>query len=269
MKKITKFTLLSLSGLYALHTWRMELILCNSSLVGMVLCLLILALPFMSPAQTHQESEPNNRFSEADSISLSGKILGHLFPSNDDDYYQFELPDRGIVDIQVTRVPSNVLVRLKIYDQDFQELNYENGNFGADVSMRTQLCQTGSYYVRLFSLEQSATLPYQLSIHIDSIEQEDCLPTSILEDPNSDLIEEVQLFPNPMFDRLNISVPNELLMHARLSIEIGNTLGQIILVHSLNIPEITLSVGHLPKGIYIMRLKSEQETISLSLVKKG
>ncbi|MEM7371722.1 MAG: T9SS type A sorting domain-containing protein [Bacteroidota bacterium] len=247
----------------------MEPIRSNYFHAGMVLCLLILIAPFMSHSQQAQESEPNSQFSEADTLIVTETISGHFFPSNDDDYYIFELPGRGIVDFHVSGVPPNVLVRAKLYNQEYQELNYQNGTFGTDLSMRTLVCQGGIYYARLFSLEQAATLQYQLRILIDSVEGEDCLQTTAIGNSLHEDSKGLELFPNPVRDQLAISVPREMVNAKRLSASIINSLGQIEAQQSMDTSEAIISVSDLPSGVYILQVSGAKHTMLQRFIKRN
>lgn len=76
--------------------------------------------------------------------------------------------------------------------------------------------------------------------------QEDCT------DVSDDYLSELSIFPNPATDILNISSPETI-----SSIEIVNTLGQVVMQMDVNDDNAVCDVEELPNGFYVVRIYNE------------
>ena len=72
-----------------------------------------------------------------------------------------------------------------------------------------------------------------------------------------------QLFPNPTHDELNIDYGE---IRPEL-IHIFNTSGQLVIERANDASKVQLSVGHLPKGFYIVRSKIADKWMVQKFVK--
>jgi len=69
---------------------------------------------------------------------------------------------------------------------------------------------------------------------------------------NSKKIDEIKLYPNPSTGILNIET--EVLVSTTASIEITNSLGQIVLKEKINNKKSSYNISHLPNGIYFIEI---------------
>ena len=104
----------------------------------------LLLLPYPVTGQVWEESEPNNAFSTADSLLPGKSLQGLLFPHNDDDYYRISIHQKGLFKVRIRNVAPDLLIRLKLYDSGFSEIIYKNGQFGQNLDMDTEICDTAT-----------------------------------------------------------------------------------------------------------------------------
>ena len=135
-------------------------------------------------AQTN-ESEPNNSFQTSTSIILASNTIsvsGSINPVNDLDYYKFSIPRAGIIKYSIIDVPSNIAMRMDIFDanQVLIPSSFVYGNDGESLFAEIKVCQGGSYYIRLYDDNgrwgggRANTLLYSLTVGFDSTDVNEC-----------------------------------------------------------------------------------------------
>ncbi|GER57972.1 T9SS type A sorting domain-containing protein [Patiriisocius marinus] len=85
----------------------------------------------------------------------------------------------------------------------------------------------------------------------------------ILAVETSEITNTIALYPNPAIDNIQINGSTEL-----TSISIFNILGQQVLKHQGDSNSETINISHLPQGIYIAKVVSEDATQSIKFQKK-
>ena len=75
--------------------------------------------------------------------------------------------------------------------------------------------------------------------------------------------ENIKVFPNPVIDVLHISG-----LEGIYSVKILNILGQILYATNGSSPEWRLNIGHLPSGMYFIRIESNQKSIIYKIIKQ-
>ncbi|MDW3646215.1 MAG: T9SS type A sorting domain-containing protein [Bacteroidia bacterium] len=229
------------------------------------LVFLCLFYPFSLNAQVLLESEPNNSFSSADSLSLDSTIQGLLFPNNDDDYYQIPLTQKGLVSIQVNNVPEDVLIRLKLYDSSFSEINFKNGLFGQDLQMDTEVCERGIYYVRVYALEENPQLRYELKVQLDSSGGPLSCLTNLREMPA--WASDFKVYPNPadsyfFVDLTGMTFPGE----ESWFLSLRNARGSLVLRQKPDRGLNYLSLPKLANGLYLLELQTDRGNIYQKII---
>jgi len=231
-----------------------------------LLCFFILLFPYPSIGQVWEESEPNNAFSTADSL-LPGKALqGLLFPQNDDDYYRIFIPQKGLFNVRIRNVAPDILVRLKLYDSSFSEINYKNGQFGQNVDMDTEICDTATYYLRVYALEENSQLKYEVQTQIDSSESSlSCLTNTVSGLPIRGAF---RFYPNPVQDVLNIDLREMPSIKPGSSfLSLYNTAGEIISRQKVEEVVFQWKLPSLAKGMYLLELQTNREVYFEKILK--
>ena len=90
-------------------------------------------------------------------------------------------------------------------------------------------------------------------------------PIGIKETKDSELQNEFNVFPNPTGGILNIKINNN---NETVSIELTNTLGQIVWNKKINDKHSAFDISHLPHGIYFVIVKQNSAVKTLKLLKQ-
>ncbi len=125
------------------------------------------------------ETEPNNYFNEADVLEwndLFVSVQGAIDPEDDLDYYKIEVPQAGVLVINIFDVPLDIDMDVTVYDVMQNEMAQEHGNDGEAISMTTLICEAGTYYVRLKDYQDNNENPnlYSLTMAFDITDIYEC-----------------------------------------------------------------------------------------------
>lgn len=219
--------------------------------------LFLLLAPYMLRAQVWEESESNDTFSTADSLLPEKSLQGLLFPQNDDDYYRIFIHQKGLFKVRIRNVAPDLLVRLKLYDSSFSEINYKNGQLGQDVDMDTEICDTATYYLRVYALEENPQLTYEVQTQIDSNESQlSCLTNSAAGLASRAAI---RFYPNPVHDVLIVDLREMPFMKPGSSfLSLYNAEGELIFRQKVKKEVFQRSLSSLAKGLYLLELQTDR-----------
>ena len=127
----------------------------------------ILCLLFMSSFVAAQsESEPNDVFSEANSIGPNSTTGGKISYAGDVDYYQVMVPESGVLTFEVKNVSSAYALQMRIFDESqTQLLGQSNTSKGQNLKIDISVCsgQLLYVYLRTGNNDHSEDDTYQLS----------------------------------------------------------------------------------------------------------
>ncbi len=77
------------------------------------------------------------------------------------------------------------------------------------------------------------------------------------------------IYPNPVDNKLKIHLPNKAAFKRNVSITINNITGKQLYASSQKrLPEFTIPVNHLPKGLYVIQIKTDHEHFTNKFIKK-
>ncbi len=108
---------------------------------------------FALPLFAQSESEPNNFFNEANAIAFGDTILGTIDPQGDADFYSFEVPRAGVIEISFSNLPSNSRFEGTLYDGSEAEVtSVTTFSLGTPLNFVQLVCQPGNYFIRLRSI---------------------------------------------------------------------------------------------------------------------
>lgn len=101
-------------------------------------------------------NEPNDKPYQAVMMAVGTQYNGVISSAADQDWFTFVMEDKGVVDLDIQRIPKNRTMSLTIYDSAQKMLAVYTSKLGAEkLHVRTELNQ-GIYYVRL-----TANAPFQ------------------------------------------------------------------------------------------------------------
>ena len=136
--------------------------------------ILLLFLVFISSfIYSQNESEPNNSFNEANSITLGNNLKASINPSNDLDYFRIQISQPGLFSVIVSNVPSNIGIRYSFYNAAQQQLVSSEYSKGQSFTEFHQICTPGTYYIWLTDSVANAA-QYNLLATLDVSDVYEC-----------------------------------------------------------------------------------------------
>ena len=130
---------------------------------------IILFVLFISFKLQAQEVEPNGSFITADTIEVNNTISATINPVGDDDYFKFNIPEPGVIVLDVITVPGNIDLNGVIANPDQQNIrtNYD-ANDGVGYTLIVSTCEIGFHYVKFedggIGGNDTSETPYTFSI---------------------------------------------------------------------------------------------------------
>jgi hypothetical protein len=107
---------------------------------------------------TSDAHENNNSFSQAANINIGEAVQGAIRSVGDSDYFKFEVPRDGVLDIFVTSVPDNIRMSLELYDESKTEVKHFYASAAGGDRECELLIPEGVYYLRLFDYKYGSSL---------------------------------------------------------------------------------------------------------------
>ena len=115
------------------------------------------------------EVEPNNQASDANGALVSGLTYLGLFPSRADgsDYYYFDLPTVGRVELWLRNIPSGEDYNLVLRDTNLEPPVGYSGNLGnVNEHILTNNLPAGRYYIQVWNyVGDGSAEPYQFQVN--------------------------------------------------------------------------------------------------------
>ncbi|MGV8176054.1 MAG: PPC domain-containing protein [Methanothrix sp.] len=115
------------------------------------------------------DEEPNDSFEEAISLgtlnSTSALIAeGCIQPSLDEDYYEFEVPNNSDIKTVTIKTITKGDTRLYLYDEDEDQITYNDDYKGVGPSRITEDLEPGIYYLMVNAYSSSGIVGYKISV---------------------------------------------------------------------------------------------------------
>lgn len=121
-------------------------------------------------AATHWETEVNNSFGTADTISPNVSVTGSLMASDDNDYYKFTTGSDGYISLTLNHSfidSGSDYWRVRLYrgsDSTLIEEFFYQGNIASQKSCRVGLPK-GTYYLQVSDDNRHSTVDYNLRVN--------------------------------------------------------------------------------------------------------
>ena len=99
--------------------------------------------------QAIQEIEPNNAFADANEINLDSRIHGKIYNAGDEDFFKFNITEKGILYIKMYEVPQGLRPSIKIYDPSIpgRIVSQKGGSANEQIILETEFDKPGLYYL--------------------------------------------------------------------------------------------------------------------------
>ena len=134
------------------------------------------------------------------------------------------------------------------------------------VSYQWINCKTGSPIAGATNQSYTATFRGSFAVEITSgscTETSDCFAVSSL-NVNDFESSNIYVYPNPVSEKLNLEIPDL----SKGEIEIYNLFGQKVLDNIITTGSEQINVKYLENGLYFIRIKMDNKTLNLKLLKK-
>ncbi|MGB3459170.1 MAG: hypothetical protein WBB08_07735 [Halobacteriota archaeon] len=99
-------------------------------------------------------NEPNNEIGDATAITFNQTVNSYISPAGDVDYYKFYVDSSGIMQIKLDNVPSDMRVRIDLYDKNGRWITRKDAtNAGDTLTFEKDIGGPGWYYIAISDLE--------------------------------------------------------------------------------------------------------------------
>jgi len=162
--------------------------------------------------QDFQEIEPNSAFTNATEINLNSRIHGKIYTAGDEDFFKFNIAEKGILYIKMYEVPQGLRPSIKIYDDKGRMFSMKGGSANENIVLETEFDKQGLYYllVRDWYGNISSLNSYSLNFNFinmqDEYEPNDSIETARLIDFGMTYLATVA--PKADADFYKISIPD-------------------------------------------------------------
>ncbi|QIP12050.1 T9SS type A sorting domain-containing protein [Spirosoma aureum] len=120
------------------------------------------------------ETEPNNSFTQANSIALDNEIQASL-PSGDIDYFKVTISTPGVLNVAVEKVPKDINIAIEIFNASTVRLASEGSRgYGFSSYADAQVCAPGTYYVVVAGNYSSSKETFTLKATLDVTDVYEC-----------------------------------------------------------------------------------------------
>jgi hypothetical protein len=109
--------------------------------------------------------EPNSNFFRATEIMPGQSVTAYICPTNDEDFYKFQVGSQGVVKIALNVVPAEMKSEVSLYDETWTQIAYSTAlNPGDKVSLEKDVQGPGWYYIKVRDpTGKSFSEPYTLT----------------------------------------------------------------------------------------------------------
>jgi hypothetical protein len=95
-------------------------------------------------------NEPDNEIGDATEITFNQTVSSYISPSGDADYYKFYVDSSGIMQIKLDNVPSDMRIRIVLYNKNFKEISYKDAsNAGDTMTFEKDIGGPGWHYIKI------------------------------------------------------------------------------------------------------------------------
>lgn len=212
---------------------------------------------FTTQASCYDAWESNNSSGTATAITSGTSKYGKICSSSTDvDWFKVTITATSSITFTLTQVP--VDYDLEAYTSVFLSGSYNSGTTSETVTLSNR--PAGTYYFRVISGSGgfSSTLDYKVTATVTPSVQGGHTVTDI--EDNSLNVLSVTLFPNPAGETVYLKT-NEESGVKNLKMKVVNLNGSVVLTQTEVYAEpnavISLPVGNLPEGMYLLMTESE------------
>ena len=93
------------------------------------------------------ETEPNDNFENAGSIGIREEVICTMYVDGDNDYFAFDIKEKGTLYIKMKEAPEGLRPSLKIYNSKAKIISQKAGFSGQKISLEAEIGESGKYYL--------------------------------------------------------------------------------------------------------------------------
>ena len=159
-----------------------------------------------------QETEPNSAFTNASEIDLNSRIHGKIYDTGDEDFFKFNILEKGTLYIKMYEVPQGLRPSIKIYDPSIpgRILSQKGGSANEKIILETEFDKTGLYYLLVrdwygnVSLSDSYSMSFNFIKTLDEYEPNETKEAANLIDFGKNYFATVSVKADSDFYKLSI-----------------------------------------------------------------
>jgi hypothetical protein len=117
------------------------------------------------------ENEPNGEIGDAVAIAFGDQIEGYIFSRGDVDFFKFEAPSPGILEVKMASVPEEMRTRIDLYGKSFNFITrIDASNPGDKTTLRFDVKSPGVYHIGVVDLAgRSLKVPYSFAASFEPV----------------------------------------------------------------------------------------------------
>jgi hypothetical protein len=117
------------------------------------------------------ENEPNGEIGDATAIDLGDQIEGYIFSKGDVDFFKFEVPSPGILEVKTVSVPEEMRTRIDLYAKSFNFITRKDAsNPGDKTTLSFDVKNPGVYHIGIVDLAGgSHKVPYTFETSFEGV----------------------------------------------------------------------------------------------------
>jgi len=142
----------------------------------LIFALAMLAVLSGANGQKADSYEPNNEIGDATNLSLDQAISSSIFPAQDGDFYKIYVDSPGVLQAQLSNVPSEMKGRIDLYNKnmDWTGTRKDAENPGDSVILKVDIGKAGWYYLGIGDLNGgSYASEYSLVVSFEPVVDEE------------------------------------------------------------------------------------------------
>ena len=271
-------TTASLSGLTAGTTYNWRVLANCTAGPGAYVTANFTTTAIVTNCQSPLDNATNGTTAGAAVIPFNTNVTGLISPASDIDYYRFAITRAGRITITLTTLPANYNVRLRNAAGTQVAIAQRTGTSNESFNYTAAV---GTYYVEVYGANAAAnnsTLCYTLRVALVTaarntpvVATNSNLSIEAGTSPDgSDAAQEVQLFPNPISNELQVKLNA---IGGKTIIEVFDLTGKKVAstITNTNLATATstkVDMSKNAKGIYLVRITNNNQVIHQSKIIK-
>lgn len=232
----------------------------------------------VTTCQNALDTETNGTTAGASIIPFNTNVTGLISIASDIDYYKFDITRAGRITISLSTLPADYNVRLLNAAGTQVAIGQRTGTRSESFTFTAAI---GTYYVEVYGVNAAANNPtscYTLRVALGTaarnntiiITNADLSIETGTSTEGSDAAQEVQLFPNPISNELQVKL---IAIGGQSVIEVFDLTGKKVASKTTNTNTGTVNttivdMSRNAKGVYLVRITNNNQVIHLSKIIK-